>query len=811
MNIKSSKNLFLFTVAIILTLGLSIAFQSLLAVWTVPTANPPDNNTDAPLNVGSSGQLKQGPLWINTSGLGNPGLWVTGNVGIGLANPRAPLDVNGAVRADYFDLNHVYGTIRFLDATDTVEGAMISYDYPNDILKIINNVDAVSINNAGNVGIGTAAPSEKLTVYGDGLFVADKSHVSGDLTGTDAIFRIYNNRQEDVAEKGAVITFEDNYYGSSFRQTTRAAIKGGTATAGNTANGFLAFYTDSGGANSMQERMRINYTGNVGIGTAGPSRILHIEGLGSGRGQISLIQSGTVATDSSAGIYWHSNSDYAIYRTPGAWTASNYQQLKLDWPTGIILDPGTGDNSGYNKSYVEITGGKGLRVTQGNVGIGTANPGYKFDVVGDAKISGGGAFGGYNPSVTHRVTTPTLYAEQAQIGNPAGGLMGAGKINASGVCIEGVCQTSWSGIGGTSGWTDDGAAVRLTAISDNVGIGTTNPGAKLEVAGQVKITGGSPGAGKVLTSDAAGLASWQTPAVFTEADTLQTVTARGNSTNFGLVVNGQTFNHQANNFFYLNSYDGLQLRINADGAGSSNFQINNSANSTVLTVTNAGSVGIGVINPTARLDVQGTVRFTTNSEDDEQFVLYDPLNGRNVINYNGDQAVLLLQQSGGNIGIGISDPGSYTLNVQGTARISSDLTVEGKFNLTGADVAEEFSTLDNYEAGTVLVMGDNGYRSARISSQAYDSTVIGVVSDNPAVIMGKAKGEHKAIVAIAGVIKVKVTDSNGGIKKGDLLTTSEVIGYAMKATENKPGAIIGKALEDLVGNRGEIMTLINLQ
>ena len=42
----------------------------------------------------------------------------------------------------------------------------------------------------------------------------------------------------------------------------------------------------------------------------------------------------------------------------------------------------------------------------------------------------------------------------------------------------------------------------------SVGIGTASPGAKLEVAGQVKITGGSPGSGKVLTSDANGLASW---------------------------------------------------------------------------------------------------------------------------------------------------------------------------------------------------------------------------------------------------------------------------------------------------------------
>jgi len=44
----------------------------------------------------------------------------------------------------------------------------------------------------------------------------------------------------------------------------------------------------------------------------------------------------------------------------------------------------------------------------------------------------------------------------------------------------------------------------------NAGIGTTTPGAKLEVAGQVKITGGNPGANKVLTSDVDGLATWQT-------------------------------------------------------------------------------------------------------------------------------------------------------------------------------------------------------------------------------------------------------------------------------------------------------------
>jgi len=63
-------------------------------------------------------------------------------------------------------------------------------------------------------------------------------------------------------------------------------------------------------------------------------------------------------------------------------------------------------------------------------------------------------------------------------------------------------------------WSDGSVSWENLAINmfgGNVGIGTASPGAKLEVAGQVKITGGSPGAGKILTSDASGLASWQTP------------------------------------------------------------------------------------------------------------------------------------------------------------------------------------------------------------------------------------------------------------------------------------------------------------
>lgn len=52
--------------------------------------------------------------------------------------------------------------------------------------------------------------------------------------------------------------------------------------------------------------------------------------------------------------------------------------------------------------------------------------------------------------------------------------------------------------------------MNLTLAQGNVGIGTTTPTAKLDVIGTIKITDGTQGDGKVLTSDATGRASWQT-------------------------------------------------------------------------------------------------------------------------------------------------------------------------------------------------------------------------------------------------------------------------------------------------------------
>lgn len=113
------------------------------------------------------------------------------------------------------------------------------------------------------------------------------------------------------------------------------------------------------------------FTGSTTIGNS----ILYDDGS-------SITLGNTIGADNPHAIYFGNEGDktsYGIYRTPGSWSGS-YQQLKIIFKTGIILDPG----SYYGKSYVNIPEG-GLRVTGGNVLIAKSsqvNSAYHLDVAG---------------------------------------------------------------------------------------------------------------------------------------------------------------------------------------------------------------------------------------------------------------------------------------------------------------------------------------------------------------------------------------------------------------------------------------------
>ncbi len=89
--------------------------------------------------------------------------------------------------------------------------------------------------------------------------------------------------------------------------------------------------------------------------------------------------------------------------------------------------------------------GEGAEPATTHIGpVSTSIYGKDSYINNDLKVSGGIAAGGYDPSATHRITTPTFYAERAQIGGASGGLMTAlGSLNAKQLCIEGNCKSSW--------------------------------------------------------------------------------------------------------------------------------------------------------------------------------------------------------------------------------------------------------------------------------------------------------------------------------------------------------------------------------
>ena len=149
---------------------------------------------------------------------------------------------------------------------------------------------------------------------------------------------------------------------------------------------------------------------------------------------------------------------------------------------------------------------------------------------------------------------------------------------------------------------------------------------------------------------------------------------------------------------------------------------------------------------------------------------------------------------------------AYNLTTDGTDTGAG--TMQGYWSLTGAsrlqatyaDLAEYYEGDFDYEPCTVVIFG--GDKEVTKSSTTNDTRVAGVVTTNPAYVMNTEQTGIKVCIALAGRIPCKVI---GRIKKGDLLTTSNTPGYAMKALDPKLGSIIGKALEDkITGETGVI-------
>ena len=202
----------------------------------------------------------------------------------------------------------------------------------------------------GNVGIGTASPGEKLHIY------------TNDTSNTQLTLR----NDESTARTGICIRnaagqdFNIQHIGGSSAGSNVAIIENFS-----TVNGGIDFYSKGDGkytfhtTNSNDVRLRILNNGNVGIGTASPTKKLHVYTSASEGNTQLLLQS-----------------------------ANQYSSLHMkDSGGGIIAQNDQGTFrliTGYDAS--DSGGTEKFRVTgSGNVGVGTNNPSYKLDVNGDIR------------------------------------------------------------------------------------------------------------------------------------------------------------------------------------------------------------------------------------------------------------------------------------------------------------------------------------------------------------------------------------------------------------------------------------------
>jgi hypothetical protein len=257
--------------------------------------------------------------------------------------------------------------------------------------------------------------------------------------------------------------------------------------------------------------------------------------------------------------------------------------------------------------------------------------------------------------------------------------------------------------------------------------------------------------------------------------------------------------------FTVGADSDLSLTIDSTGAVIANtvqdtditFKVNDGGTTTtVMTIDGAESrVGIGTTTPTAKLEVNGTIKATSLETSVTGNVTGNlTSSGANTMGTLAMAGTLtskaIVPDTDNTYDIGTSSKGYSTVHAKATSA-------------QYADLAEIYQTDSTYDVGTVMIFG--GEKEVTQSNSSNDTRVAGVISEHPAYLMNN-KSEGQAI-ALVGKVKCKV---HGTISKGDLLTTCEEHPGCAKTTASPVlGSIVGKAMEDKTSD-GESVILISV-
>jgi hypothetical protein len=344
---------------------------------------------------------------------------------------------------------------------------------PWDRLFVIGNgtgsdsrSNALTMLKNGNTGLGTDFPETQL-------------HTTGSI------------RFEGAGTPGAGKVLTSDEIGNATWQT----MSGGGGLPAGTAGQTLRH----NGADWVANSLLFNNGTSLGVGTTAPSALFHVNGTGTGEGNV--LFTGEIK-------YWE----------PGEPPASGMGTRMMWYPDkaafrvgGVFSNEWDNENTGH---YSVATG------------YGTISKGYASTAMGLLSSSTGFASTalGYMTSAPETSCLATGYNTKATGSNSTA--MGNNTIAPS-FCetVIGRFNTPYTlETGGAANWksgdrlfviangpNSDTLRNAMTVLKNGkIGIGTDSPTAQLHTNGTVRFEGaGTPGQGKVLTSDASGNATWK--------------------------------------------------------------------------------------------------------------------------------------------------------------------------------------------------------------------------------------------------------------------------------------------------------------
>jgi hypothetical protein len=460
---------------------------------------------------------------------------------------------------------------------------------------------------------------------------------------------------------------------------TPKVVRGGTAN-------FLSKF-DATGSSSAEVNSQLWDNGtSIGVNTLAPQAKMHV--FQNAPSSNILVMESQDSTGFGRFSLWNDKG------FPNRATFTRYGSKNTSSQPGSTLFPNADLLAfGCNKGSFLIS-------TAGDAGIQVVNAGLVKlrlmveDSTGNVGI-GGNAFPQNTLHINSETTNDTVRITNATTGNTKNdGMLIGNNGNASFIINK---ENSTLNIG-----TNNVNQINILPTGE-VGIGTVTPTSKLEVAGQIKITGGAPANGKLLTSDASGLASWQTPAAVVNSlngaigavsNSVTLGTAGTNPNIVGSGTNTVTVNlpiASAINTGVISNSSFISFTNKLEGGGTTNFlqkslSANTIGNSQIEDNGNQVIVGSGFpSNLTHKLNVRGndsairvigTGSFLSQAQinfgDANYVYIKEDIDDRLQIHASNR-----VNFTGGNVGIDVLNPDAK-LDVNGQIKIRGGAPAAGK-------------------------------------------------------------------------------------------------------------------------------------